>query len=342
VPVVSVPGTDASLRIHPVHTSEAAVSIAGAAAGIKRFSNRWGADLVHANSIRAGVVATAARAVGAPPSVVYVRDCLPPGLITSASLRLMGWGAAYALPNSRYTASTLGRRFPAPVLVAHSPIELSRFELSPETRTTVRDQLGVEKDDVVLIQVAQLTPWKAQDDAIRILSLLRGRYENVRLLLVGSAKFVSKATRYDNDAYREWLGKLARALGVDDAVHFLGERHDVPELLAAADIALLPSWEEPFGRSLTEAMAMQRPVVATNVGGPPEILSHGSEGLLLPPRQPEAWARALDELIREPERRQRMGEAARRRVETAFDVERHVDVVVDVYRRVAAKRRNAH
>jgi len=331
VPIFPIVGTDASLRVHPVHTSGAAVAIVNAATAVKRISARFRADLVHANSIRGGIVASIAHALGAPPAVVYVRDCLPPGIVSSASLRIMGHGAACVLPNSRYTAQTLGEDFPAPVRVVHSPIDLASFDASGTDRATARASLGLSEADVVLVMVAQLTPWKAQDDAIRTLALLRRRHDNVRLVLVGSAKFLSKATRYDNDAYRAWLGKLSLALGVERDVFFLGERHDVASILGASDIALLPSWEEPFGRSLIEAMAMERAVVATNVGGPPEILAHDREGLLLPPRAPERWAEAIDALIKDPSRRAELGRAGRRRVAAQFSVERHVDAILDVY-----------
>jgi L-malate glycosyltransferase len=331
VPVFPIVGTDGSLRLHPVHTSEAAVAMLHAAAAIKRISARFEANLVHANSIRAGILASVAHRLGAPPAVVYVRDCLPPGLISSASLKLMGHGAACVLPNSRYTAQTLGERFSAPVRMVHSPIDLTSFDAPSVDPAVTRARLGLGEADLVLVVVAQLTPWKAQDDAIRILGLLRRTHDNVRLMLVGSAKFLSKATRYDNDAYRAWLGKLSVALGVEREVLFVGERHDVADILAASDIALLPSWEEPFGRSVIEAMAMKRPVVATNVGGPPEILTDGKEGLLLPPRAPELWAQAIDDLIEHPHRRAALGRAGQERVASQFSVERHIEAILDVY-----------
>jgi glycosyltransferase involved in cell wall biosynthesis len=167
-----------------------------------------------------------------------------------------------------------------------------------------------------------------------VVARLRSEGHSVRLLLVGSAKFVARVTRYDNDAYRAWLGKLTCALEVEDAVLFLGERDDVPSILAASDIALVPSWEEPFGRSVVEAMAMKRAVVATNVGGPCEIITHGKDGMLLPPHDPELWTDAVRRLTVEPETRRDMGSAARARVTEAFRIESHVDALLDVYERV--------
>jgi glycosyltransferase involved in cell wall biosynthesis len=332
--VFGVPGTDASLRLHPAHTAGALLDIVEAVAATKRLATRFGADLVHANSIRAGVVASVARALGGPPPVVYVRDCLPPGAVSAASLAIMGRGAAAVLPNSRYTAATLGLDFPAPVRVVHSPLDVHKFDRAGIDRGSARARLGLAEDALYLTQVAQLTPWKAQDDSIRVLARVRRRHPDARLLLVGSAKFLSKATRYDNNAYRAWLGKLAMALDVEPYVHFLGERDDIARIFAASDVALLPSWEEPFGRSLIEASAMECPVIATNVGGPPEILADGEEGVLLPPKRPDLWAAAVDELLSDEERRKAMAEAARRRVARQFTVSRHVEAILDVYTEV--------
>lgn len=106
--------------------------------------------------------------------------------------------------------------------------------------------------------------------------------------------------------------------------------------MRALDVLLLPSWEEPFGRAVIEAMAMEVPVIATNVGGPPEIIRDGREGFLLAPREPRAWADAIRSLTEIP-RRLQMGRAGRRRVEQAFTVERHVAAMLDLYERAIAE-----
>src|SRR5262249_10952391 len=100
--------------------------------------------------------------------------------------------------------------------------------------------LGAE-DGPVLAVIAQITPWKAQDDAIRIAQILRSEHPGLRLLLVGSTKFDSAATRYDNSAYLESLRRLAAAGPDEGLVSFLGERDDIPEILRAVDLLLVPS-----------------------------------------------------------------------------------------------------
>jgi glycosyltransferase involved in cell wall biosynthesis len=153
----------------------------------------------------------------------------------------------------------------------------------------------------------------------------------VKLLLVGSAKFVSKATRFDNTRYLRELKELTRFLQVQDSVIFLGERDDVPELLSALDVLLVPSWHEPFGRAIIEAMAMHVPVVATSVGGPAEILTDGGEGCLLPPREPSLWTKVVGDLLDRPDIRREMGLRGRERVAARFGVGQHVLELIALY-----------
>ena len=111
--------------------------------------------------------------------------------------------------------------------------------------------------------------------------------------------------------------------------------------MRALDVVLLPSWEEPFGRAVLEALALGVPVVATDVGGPREIITDGQEGLLRPPRDPRAWAQAIGVLAGDDQLRERMGGLGRRRVQQAFTLDQHVRSVVALYEQAAAERRTA-
>jgi glycosyltransferase involved in cell wall biosynthesis len=119
-------------------------------------------------------------------------------------------------------------------------------------------------------------------------------------------------------------------------VRFLGERRDIPEILAAVDLLLAPSLEEPFGRTIIEAMAMRVPVVATRNGGPSEIIKGGVDGLLLPPRWPDEWARAILQLVESPELRREFGAKGREKVLSQFGRAMHVERFVEVYERLLA------
>lgn len=338
VPVRTIPGTTGSLRPHPLHTPRTAAELARAVWCTRRIAAREGVDLVHANSIRAGIVAATAARSGGPPCVVHVRDVLPDGPLTRATRTVVNRGAAAIVANSAYTLE----RFADPstdalLAVAHSPVGLDRLHAAAELdRRQARDALAIPVEaGPVLGVVAQLTPWKAQDDAVRIAAGLRDAHPGVRLLLAGSAKFVSGSTRHDNRAFVRRLEALIAKLDLGDRVVLLGERSDVPELLRALDMLLLPSWEEPFGRAVVEALAVGVPVAATSAGGAREVVIDGVHGLLLPPRRPDVWVRALSPLLGDAVRLAEMSRHGRTRA-TAFDAGAHAAHVLSVYEEVLA------
>jgi L-malate glycosyltransferase len=334
IETVEIAGTAGSLRPHPLHTPRAVAELGMSSLGVGRAARRVGADLVHANSIRAGISLCAAR-VGGAARVVHVRDCLPAGPLTTATMRLLAARASTIVANSAYTARTIRDAAPsARPEVVHNPVDLGRWDPARVDRAQARSRLGPAGErEPLLGVVAQLSPWKGQDTAIEALGLLREQGVDAHLLLIGSAKFLARATRYDNRAYAARLDRLIADHGLGERVSLLGEREDVPALVRALDVLLLPSWEEPFGRALIEAMAMEVAVVATDVGGPSEIIGDGREGLLVAPREPRAWARAIRALADDAELRREMGRAGRRRVERAFTVERHAGAMVALYDR---------
>jgi glycosyltransferase involved in cell wall biosynthesis len=340
VATTAIKGTAGSLRVHPLHTPKALSEMAIAAWQVRRAAARHRAEVVHANSIRGGIVLALAGLRGRA-RIVHVRDCLPPGRVSAATLRLLAATATAIVANSAYTAASVRARAPAArVEVVHNAVDLQRFDPAKLDRASARARLGEAGGRRLLLGVvAQLSPWKGQDTAIEALGALQREGIDAQLLLIGAAKFVARATRFDNEAYVSALHELAAREGVAERVSWLGEREDVPELMRALDVLLLPSWEEPFGRAVIEAMALEVPVIATDVGGPREIVREGREGLLLPPREPAGWARAIARLAGDPELAARMGRAGRERAQEEFTIERHARATLDVYERAIARAR---
>ena len=334
VPVTPIVSTSGSLRLHPLHTPRAVAEMTVAARQIHTAARRFEAELVHANSIRAGIELALAR-VSPAASIVSIRDCLPPGGATVATMRLIARTATCVIANSRYTAELTRSYAPrARLEIVHPSIDVDAFDPARIDRANARARLGVAGTRRVLFGVvAQLTPWKGQDIAIEALRLLRERGVDAHLLLIGSAKFIARSTRFDNNAYVERLRQLITDAGLEDRVSWLGERSDVPELMRAMDALLLPSHEEPFGRALLEAMALEVPVLATNVGGPPELIRDGRDGYLLPPRDAAAWEQAIARVAEDPRLGRELGRAGRERVVKTFNIEDHVRAITDIYAR---------
>jgi glycosyltransferase involved in cell wall biosynthesis len=211
--------------------------------------------------------------------------------------------------------------------VVDNAVDVNRFDPELIDRASSRVAVGV-RDEPVLTVLGQLTPWKGQDLAIRVLAELRDRLPSALLLLVGEAKFVSETTRYDNRAFARGLRELSNELQLAGRVRFLGERLDPERVLAATDVLLVPSIEEPFGRTIIEAMAMGVPVAATCAGGPSEILRDGIDGRLVDGRDPAGWASVVQELLGWP--RDRRG-AARAQAATRFSPSRHARIMTGVY-----------
>src|SRR5205807_9246686 len=161
--------------------------------------------------------------------VVSVHDCLPPSLSASLTRETIGIGAAVVIANSRHTAERFATRVSHPdVRVVNYGIDEKRFDPSRIDRSEARKRLGLDTEDLVLAVVGQLTPWKGQDHAIRLLAELAPQRPEARLVLAGSVKFASRATRYDNPAYVRELHALTESPGLGEKVLFMGERDDVP------------------------------------------------------------------------------------------------------------------
>lgn len=336
IEVDHIPGNDGSLRLHPRETPRALARIGAAAACTAVHARHMRADLIHANSIRAGLVSVpAARLIGVA-SVVHVRDRLPRSTVADASLRLVASGAQTVVANSRYTAeglravTTRGR-----LRVVYNPVDVGRFSSARLQRAARRSQLGIPPSAFALAVIGQITPWKGQLEAIRVLGLLRSRGVEAHLLIVGEPKFLSAATRYDNASYQAAIEDLISAEALVDRVQLLGERSDIPAIVAALDALLVPSWEEPFGRVVVEAMAAGLPVLATSMGGPAEIIRDGVDGLLLPPREPARWADAVACLASSARLRGQLGDAAAQRARD-FASPKHVAAMCDVYEQALA------
>ena len=332
VRVHPIRGTSGSLRLHPWHTIIAFADLVRMGFEVHRIAHAAKATVLHANSVRAGLGTLVARRIGRQALVVHIRDCLPHGRAADAVRLLTTRNADALIAISRHVATRFaGEAPPAAVRekmhVVDNPVDLSRFR-PPSTRPVTRDAAPV------LAIIGQITPWKGHDTAVRALPDVRSRFPGTRLLVVGEVKFEDSATRLDNRAFLRSLHELVGELKLDDAVDFLGERQDVPDIMAAADAILVPSVEEPFGRTVAEAMAIGTPVIATSVGGPAELIDNGSTGLLVPPGEPAAWSGAIRRIVEHPEWASKIGQRASEVARERFATEHHVAAMMEVYESV--------
>ena len=214
---------------------------------------------------------------------------------------------------------------PGRVTVIYNGLELAQFARPAlAERASCKERLGIDPSAPLVVSVANLRPVKGVDVFVRAAAWVAAREPRARFVAVGDGP--------DRDA----LTALAAELGIGERIAFLGQRRDVAEILAAADVGVLSSHSEGLSNALIEYMAAGLPAVCTDVGGNRELVTHGQNGRLVPPADPQAMGMAILELLRDPQAAARMGEVARRRMEAMFGVQRYVDETQAYYERIAA------
>jgi glycosyltransferase involved in cell wall biosynthesis len=282
---------------------------------LRRFLVATRAALVHANGSRAMAYAGVAGRLASRPVVWHVRVGDRDPLLDCA----LGALATRVIVISTSVARRFPRALARKVRVVHNGVDLERFA-PREPSGPLRRALGVADGARVVVSVGRFVAFKGYAHLLDAAALLDARSPGVHWVLVGEGEL------------RDGLEAQTRRLGLAPQVHFTGWRDDIPDLLALGDCFVLPSVEEPFGRVLIEAMAMARPIVATDAGGVPEIVVHGETGLLVPPAAPDRLAAAVGALLGDPPRAARLGAAGRRRAESAFSLAGHAAAVEGVYR----------
>jgi sugar transferase (PEP-CTERM/EpsH1 system associated) len=219
---------------------------------------------------------------------------------------------------------------PEHVVTIYNGIDVERFSATDgDLVIRVRRELGIPAGVPLIGAVGRLHPQKDFAGLLDSLTEVQKYVSPVRLLLVGEGEL------------RDDLETRARSLGISGIVTFAGFRSDVAEILAACDVFVLPSLWEGMPNVVLEAMAVGLPVVATQVGGVPEIVLDGETGLLVPPGDSETLAQALIRLLRDPDLRSRMGRAGRRRVEQHFSANQLVLETEALYEALWARNRNS-
>jgi glycosyltransferase involved in cell wall biosynthesis len=205
----------------------------------------------------------------------------------------------------------------ARIRVVYNGIDAERYER--RARPQMRAELEIPAGAPVVGVVANLIHYKGHRFLLQAFQRVHAWRPGTVLLLAGDGPC------------RPELERLAEELGIVEMVRFLGTRRDIPELLAATDVVVLPSLEEGFPNAVLEAMAAGKPVVASAVGGIPEAVVHEATGLLVPPGDPTALAEAILAVVGDPARAEQMGRAGQARAKDRFGMERMVTETEAIY-----------
>jgi glycosyltransferase involved in cell wall biosynthesis len=302
-----------------------AASLPRAVWQVARHLEAFRADLLHCHLPVTGVVGRlAGRLAGVP--VVYTEHNLHERYHPlTRRLNLWTWGLQERVVavSGEVRDSALrhaGERVLVEVILNGVPVD--RFRPDSEARARLRRELGIAPQAPVVGTVAVFRPQKRLHDWLEAARRIREAHGEARFLLVGDGPL------------RGELEERARQLGLGDAVLFPGLQEEVRPYLGAMDLFLQSSDFEGLPVALLEALAMELPVVATAVGGVPEVVEPGVSGILVPPGQPEDLAEAVVDLLARPERARALGAAGHARVVERFSMERMLLSLEALYRRV--------
>lgn len=278
-------------------------------------------DVIHANSIRAGLVATIATLSLQTKVVWHLHDLLPPHPF-SILIRTIACLASRSrmIAVSRSVADNFVGRFStlrSRVQVILNGIDLEKFYSSPVIDDRIREELEIAPTDFVIGIVGQLTPRKGQLALVRAFAKVLRELPDSVLVIVGAALF-----NRDQD-YADSIKESAVALGVADRIRLTGARSDVAAVMQSVDLLVVNSTIEPFGLVALEAMACERPVLAAISGGIPELIKHGENGWLVAQGDENALVEAMVRLGRDPKLRTRLAAAGKQVVTSNFSVERY-------------------
>jgi glycosyltransferase involved in cell wall biosynthesis len=209
--------------------------------------------------------------------------------------------------------------------VIYNGVDVKRFVDAVQQRAFIRSSLGLRSNQVILIIVANLIPYKGHAELLDALAMLLPDYPEICLLIVGEDRGLEQRLRNQTER-----------LGAAQSVRWLGLRDDIPELMAASDIYVCASHEEGFSNSLLEALAAGKAVVATRVGGNAEMLENGKLGLLTETNDAKGLFVAIKTLLHDSQRRHDLGKQAAQVVAIRYDPKHMVDAYLKLYRKTGA------
>jgi len=313
----------ASGRLYSLKTIAAQLRLAA-------YLRRRRIQVVHAYGLYPNLFAIpAARMAGVPVTIAGVRDMgAHASEIKRRAQRAVCGLATCVVANAEAVRSWLiGQGVSAgKIRVIRNGIVM---EDAGRATSSVRQEFGVSDHAPIVGSVCRLTDVKGVEYLLEAAVMIRRTHPEVRFMIVGDG------------SHRAVLEARSRELGLTSHVIFAGVRTDAARFLDEFAVAVLPSVTEGLSNTLLESMAAGLPVVATRVGGAPEVVMDGVNGILVPPRDAPALARAISKLVEDRAEARRLGEAARRRIAEQFSIEETVRQTERLYRELLDGRRHA-
>jgi len=282
-------------------------------------------DIVHVNSLMSPYGGIAAKLAGVR-CIYHIRENKE--TYPLVVFRLLSYLVLWMADRIIVVAKSVGEPFERnrdKVVVVYNGVDINAFTPGISSQDLYRE-LEIEKDAKVIITVAGIGERKGQMYLIEALPTVLAKFADCKVLFVGAIGDSKGGKRYYNH-----LQNRIHELGLQGHVLFLGARTDVAELVSLADVFVLPSLTEAFPRVTLEAMALAKPVIATDVGGCSEQIDQGVTGYLVPPRNSDALADAVIEVLADENRGKNMGIKAREKLVSSFASLRTTESIEKIY-----------
>ncbi len=333
-----VPPMEARYTRQPTELMRYLFSFARVVWAVRSEIKRLDPDIVHANTLRAGLAATLATLGSRRIVIWHLHDLVPRHPLTSlirvlacSSVRTRMIAASNATAEVFCGASFFSRFIRRRMRVIHNGIDLSRFPRKQPGDALLKRELGIPDSSFLICAVGQICARKGLRELVDAFSRIYDLAPQVHLAIVGRTVFAHEA------AYRDSLAEMVSRMGLEDRIHLTGERSDVAAVLRSTDLLVLISREEPFGLVLVEAMASGTPVLATRVGGVPEIVTDCESGWLIESGDTAALASKLLDLSDRDDELERAAQVAYETVCPQFSLERFLSNLHAFYAEVAAR-----
>lgn len=292
-------------------------------------------DVIHANSIRAGLVMSAASYGLSTPVIWHAHDILPRHPL---SIAIRFFACASGRNSILAVSEAAAKRFRGilihwfsrrvPIRVIHNAVDLERFQPNVESRREIRHALGLTETNRAVGIVGHLTPAKGQLELIEAFNAISRETPDAILLVIGEELFNR------NNDYLESLKRAASLCAGTDRVRFLGARNDVPALMRGLDLLVINSHTDAFSLTVLEGLATGTAILATAVDGTPEMIRHKENGWLVPARDQQKLAEAMRLLLGDQNLRERLGSNGRRDAMARFSTETFATEIHSLYRSI--------
>jgi glycosyltransferase involved in cell wall biosynthesis len=281
-------------------------------------------SIIHAHGYVAGTIAAMAGSLAGARSILCtLHNLFPPSAspVGKRALQICGRSCTHliAITQAVKDSATVVGVDPSKIVIIPNGIELSIYQ-QPHDKALIRQKLGIDPAAPVVLTASRLIPAKGIDTLLRAATGLRQIFPSIQVLIAGDGP------------QREELKTLAKELELDETVQFLGERKDIPELLAASDVVAVPSLAEGQSILILEGMASRLPVVASDIGGMKEMIQDGETGLLVPAANPTALAQALGLVLNDAKLAEKLGTQGQRFVEANMTLEQMLEKTRRLYR----------